>query len=137
MSQEGLDEIPEELAKRAFRHGEEMAWKQEDCADVIEWLRNAGFAVLGMELWVPDGGMIRTAIRTKTVPAIYCTACDPLKNERWDDYVERSARSTMDSIASFHWFEDFVEPPRPVYFNITWANRRWFREQKLDKFAED
>jgi hypothetical protein len=130
-------EIPEELTRTAFRSGEEMAWKQEDCAEVIEWLRKAGCAVLGMELWLPESGMIRTGIRTESGPAIYCTACDPRDNERWDDYVERSAKSTMDSIASFRWFEDSVEPPRPVYFNITWASRRWFRERSPDKFSED
>jgi hypothetical protein len=132
-----LEEIPEELTRSAFRNGEEMAWKQEECARVIEWLRSAGYAVLGMELWLPDGHNIRTGINIKTGPAIYCTACDPLEKERWNDYVERSARSTIGSITSFRWPEDSVEPSSPAYFNITWASRRWFRQHDRDSFVQD
>jgi hypothetical protein len=138
MNKRDHEEIPEELTRGAFRNGEEFAWKQEDCARVIEWLRGGGIAVLGMELWLPDGQNIRTGIKTKTGPVvIYCSACNPLKAERWGDCVDRSAKSTMGAIASFRWPEDAAEPPRRAYFNITWASRQWFREHSRDNFAED
>jgi len=128
--------IPEALTRTAFRNANEMAWKQEDCAAVIAWLRDSGYAVLGMELWLPDDDGIRTAMRTKAGPAIYCSACNPVRNERWDDYVRRSASETLDSITSFRWPEDSDEPQRAAYFNITWASRRWFREHSRASFDE-
>ena len=137
MNSTELDEVPEELARTAFRSGNEMAWKQGDCTAAIEWLRSVGRAILGTELWRVDGSTIRTAIWTKAGPAIYCTACDPLQNERWGDYVERSANSAIGSIASFRWPDDSTESPSLVYFNITWADRAWFREHSHAKFAED
>ncbi|MGH9742997.1 MAG: hypothetical protein ACRD51_11680, partial [Candidatus Acidiferrum sp.] len=137
MASLGPDEIPEELARTAFHNGEEMAWQQGGCAVVIEWLRSSGYATLGMELWLPDSDGIRTAINTKAGNAIYCMACDPGEGEPWKEYVERSATATAQSIASFRWPEDSLEPPRPVYFNITWASRPWFREHSRVKFADD
>jgi hypothetical protein len=137
MKSSNLDEVPEELARIAFRNGTEMAWKQGDCVAAIDWLRSVGRAVLGTELWRVHGGNVHTAIRTKAGPAIYCTACDPLQNERWNDYVERSAALAINWIASFRWPEDSTEPPSPVYFNIAWADRAWFREHGHAKFEED
>jgi hypothetical protein len=132
-----LDEVPEELARTAFRNGSEMAWKRNDCKAAIEWLRSVGRAVLGTELWRVDGNKIRAAIATRAGPAIYSTTYEPLQNERWNDYVERSAALAIASIASFHWPEDSTEPPSLVYFNITWADRAWFREHSHAKFAND
>jgi hypothetical protein len=137
MTSPDLSEVPEELTRIAFRNGSEMAWKQGDCPAAIEWLRSVGRAVLGTELWRVNGVAIYTAIGTKSGPTIYCTACDPLQNERWNDYVERSATIAMDWIASFRWPEDSTEPPSPVYFNITWADRAWFHEHSHAKFGED
>ncbi len=104
-------------------------------------LQSNGFAVLGMRCWGielgPDGRSVWTAIGTKAGPAVYCTAVDPLQNERWGDYVERSAKLAMGSIASFRWPEDATEPRTTVYFNITWADRAWFREHNHAKFSDD
>jgi hypothetical protein len=140
MSFSDLDNVPEELARKAFRHGEEMAWTQDDCPAVIEWLRDSGCAVLGTELWRrsrSDPRWIATAIDTRPGPTIYCTACDPLKGERWSEYVERSAKEAIRWISLFRWPEDSTEPPTPVYFNITWANRKWFREHSRADFADE
>jgi hypothetical protein len=133
----GPAEVPEELAQIAFRNGNEMAWKQENCTATIEWLRSARRGVLGTELWLVEGAHIRTSIWTKAGPAIYCTVCDPLQNERWDVYVERSATSAINWIASFRWPEDSIEPPSAVYFNIAWADRTWFSEHSHVKFEAD
>jgi hypothetical protein len=84
-------------------------------------------ALLGIELWVVKEGGIQTAIHTESGPELYVTSCDPLKDETWQNYVERSARDAMKHILAFRWPADAVEPPRPVYFNLTWADREWFR----------
>jgi hypothetical protein len=121
--------FPEALAEVAFVNGQEAAWLQKDCLKAIEWLSQNGYAILGFELWLPLDDGIRTAISTTAGPAIYVTSCDPTQGEAWEEYVQRSARETTEHIATFHWPEDSLEPPRPAYFNLCWADREWFRTQ--------
>jgi hypothetical protein len=137
MNMRDIDQVPGELASIGVRNGDEMAWKPGDCATAIEWLRSTGRAVLGTELWRLNGGHIYTSIKTSGGPAIYCTASDPLQYERWEDYLDRSAALAIDWIASFRWPDDATEPPDPVYFNITWADRSWFREHSRAKISDD
>ena len=119
--------FPEQLAAVALVFGEEVAWEQKECLTAIEWLSENGYAVLGFELWlIRDGGM-STAISTESGTAIYVSSCDPTKGEAWEEYVKRSARETTDHIAAFRWPADSMEPARPVYFNLCWADREWFR----------
>jgi hypothetical protein len=124
--------LPERLSKSAFVNGEDVAWEQKDCADAIDWLCKNSYAILGIELWLIEENGIRTAIRTKSGPAIYVTNCDPVKGENWDSYVERSARDAAEKITSFHWPEDSLESPRPAYFNLCWADQDWFRSHKTN-----
>jgi hypothetical protein len=118
--------FPDELTAAAFVNGEEAAWEQKDCLAAIDWLSRNGYAVLGFELWLPQGGGIRTAISTKAGPAIYVSSCDPMKGESWDDYVQRSGREAAEHIGGFRWPEDSLERPRPAYFNLTWVDKEWF-----------
>lgn len=119
--------FPEALVAVAFVSGEEAAWLQEDCLKAIDWLVENGYAVLGFELWLPEDGGIRTAIRTKAGLAIYVSSCDQIEGETWENYVQRSAREAASFIRAFGWPGDSLEPPRPAYFNLTWADREWFR----------
>jgi hypothetical protein len=127
-----LSHMPERLAAAALVNGEEAAWEQGDCAAVIDWLRNAGYALLGIELWLMKKGQISTFINTAGGPVLYCSSCDPRKGESWDGYVERSTRLAAAGIAAFRWPEDSLEPC-PAYFNLTWADRQWF--QARNKFG--
>ncbi len=121
-----LSRMPEQLAAAALVKGEEAAWEQSDCAAAIDWLRNAGYAVLGIELWLLKKGQISTFISTLSGPVLYCSSCDPRKDESWNDYVERSARLAAESVAAFRWPEDSLESCS-AYFNLTWADLEWFR----------
>jgi hypothetical protein len=132
MKPNSLANLPESLSATAFVNGEDVAWEQKDCVSAIDWLRRNGFAILGIELWLIENGGIRTAIRTKSGPALYVADCDPVNGESWDSYVERSARDAVERISSFHWPEDSLEPPRPVYFSLCWADREWFRIHKAN-----
>ena len=132
MKPNSLTSLPEPLSASAFVSGEDVAWEQKDCANAIDWLRKKGYAILGMELWLVEESGIRTAIRTKSGPAIYATNCDPVKGESWDGYVERSARDAAQKITSFHWPEDSLESPRPVYFNLCWGDVDWFRTHRTN-----
>jgi hypothetical protein len=124
--------FPQQLVAGALVNGEEAAWKQRDCLTAIDWFSQNGYAVLGFELWVVRDGRISTAISRKSGPAIYISNCDPLKGETWEDYVQRSAREVADRISAFCWPEDSLEPPRPAYFNLTWADREWFRTENAE-----
>jgi hypothetical protein len=128
------DNCPGKFSQRArscgFVNGEEAAWEQKDCLAAIDWLSKNGYAVLGFELWLPEDGGISTAIRTKAGPAIYVFSCDPMKSETWEDYVQRSAKEAAGHIGGFRWPEDSLEPPRPAYFNLCWADREWFRRSE-------
>jgi hypothetical protein len=119
--------LPERLSATAFLNGEDVAWEQKDCANAIDWLSQNGYAILGIELWLIIDGGIRSSIRTKSGAAIYVTSCDPRERESWKSYVERSARDAAEKISAFHWPTDSVESPSPVYFNLCWADREWFR----------
>jgi hypothetical protein len=133
-----LKGLPEQLTASAFVNGEDLAWEQKDCANALDWLRKNGYAILGIELWLIGESGIRTAIRTKSGPAIYVTNCDPVKGESWESFVERSARDAAEKISSFHWPEDSLESSRPVFFNFCWADRDWFRTHKTnDAYSAD
>ena len=128
MKSPGLDSLPEHLRAIGFVSGNDIAWKQENCAEAIDWLRQNDYAVLGIELWlINEDGTIWTAIPNESGPAIYVTSCDPIKGERWEEYVKRSAREAVDAISVFLWTKDAVGPQRPVHFNLSWADREWFR----------
>jgi len=122
--------FPEAFEKVALVNGQEVAWLQEDCLKAIDWLAGNGYAVLGFELWLPEDGGIRTMISTKDGPAIYVSSCDPKKDETWENYVQRCAQEAAEHIGGFRWPEDSLEPPRPAYFNLTWADRDWFRNSE-------
>lgn len=120
--------LPKCLEAVAFV-SQEPVWKQSDCLEVIQWLSKNGQAVLGIELWIVRAGTIRTLMNTKSGSAIYCTNCDPLPQEHWDDFVQRAARLASKGVSSFRWPEDSLEIPDSAYFNLTWADREWFQSR--------
>jgi hypothetical protein len=121
--------LPQHLAAAAFVSGE-PAWKQADCAGVIGWLRASGYAVLGWELWLVTNGAIHTLMSTGGGRVLYSASYEPLLQEGWDEYVQRSARLAAEGVLAFRWPEDSTESPDTVpYFNLTWADRDWFRSR--------
>lgn len=122
--------MPGEVAAAARVIGDEAAWQQSDCPAAIRSLAEAGYAILGWELWLlRTDGRVQTTVATKDGLAIWSASCDPLPDEQWGDYVQRSAQLAAEGIAAFNWPQNACEPPLPVYFNITWADRTRFRTQ--------
>src|SRR5580704_4607979 len=119
--------FPEQLTASAFVNGEEAAWERNDCLASIGWFLQTGNAILGIELWLVGENGIRTAIHTKSGPVMYVSSCNAVKGKTWANYVQRSGRKAADFITAFRWPSDSLEPPRPVHFNLTWANLDWFR----------
>jgi hypothetical protein len=101
MKQKDLANLPEPLSASAFVNGQDLAWEQKDCANTIDWLRKNGYAILGIELWLIEESRVRTAIRTRSGPAIFVTNCNPVNGESWDSYMERSARDAAEKISVF------------------------------------
>ena len=114
--------FPQKLAEVAFVHGDEAAWQQSDSLAAISWLAENNYAILGFDLWLTEKHSIRTAIATRAGPAIYAFDRDRMKAEAWEDYVRRSTQEASRAIAEFQWPLDALEPPRPVYFNLCWAD---------------
>ena len=127
------DNFPQGLATAAFITGNEAAWLQSDSLFAINWFAENGHAILAFELWLPQNdGMIKTSIHTEAGPVLYVWSFDPIKDEAWEHYVQRSAREAAKVIGEFRWPEDAVEPLQPAYFNLSWANRQWFRAHEKE-----
>lgn len=127
--------FPQELAKVAFTSGNEAAWQQDESLSAIRWFAENGYAILGFDLWLAENDGIRTAISTKAGPAICVWSCDRTKGETWQDYVHRSAQEAIKAVG-FPWFKDALEPPRPVYFNLCWADQEWC-EKNAERIADE
>jgi len=50
-----MKSLPSDLETAAQRFGSELAWCPSDARRVIEFLRDAGYAVLGVEIWTSEG----------------------------------------------------------------------------------
>jgi hypothetical protein len=122
-----LAAMPKDIAASALVVGDEAAWKRDDCGVAIDWFRNHGHAILGIELWIPKGDGIRTTVANPDGPVIYVTSCDPDKGESWSDYVRRSADAADAAIKEFRLEENSAHSEINVFFNLTWADLEWFR----------
>lgn len=81
-------------------------------------------------MWIVRDGTIWGSARTSAGEAFYGNACDPEPGERWEVYVNRSAREATDTVINPWWRAELTEPePYRIYFNVTWADRTWFQAQ--------
>ena len=100
---EWLVHIPEGPRSRAYRADGEFAWSRDDAIRVAEVLRNKGFAVIGVDIWLPtDPGP------TIPTPFVY-------------DWSQEAGRvGAVDFIGDFKWAdEDSRHKDLEPYFNLT------------------
>ena len=121
--------MPKGIAASALVVGDEVAWNQHDRSAAIEWLRDRGYAIVGTELWIPEGEGIRTVFATPEGPAIYVTSCDPLEGESWNDFIRRSSATADAAIGTFRLDENSADAETDVFFNLAWADLDWFRSR--------
>jgi hypothetical protein len=101
--------LPEGWEARAVRFGNELAWRPADARRLIEELRDAGYAVLGLEIWTPAG----------TAPRIWGWSEYEVRYDGdWRRFVgENAARAQSD-----------LEKPLPPdgLVNLTWVGEAEF-----------
>jgi len=101
--------LPKELLGRAYRTTNELAWNREDAVEAIDRLQQAGFIVLGVEVWLP------------TSPGPTMTGWNWSPGDR---SIENDASTLQEFVMKFRWgrFDD-VSRDREPWFNLTVAER--------------
>jgi len=108
--------FPSELASAAFVASKEVAWRPALAARSVEWLSAHGYAVLGIELWLPKDGSIQS------LP--YFQNVDRQGDEAWDSFVARAGTETLAYLRTFT--PEFIEEG-DVYVNVTWAREAEYK----------
>ena len=75
-----------QLHERAVIVSNEAAWHKEDARAVVEFLARNGYAVLGVELWIPEGNVPRV---------IGWSDYEIRFSGDWDRYVQSNAQSDI------------------------------------------
>jgi hypothetical protein len=112
-----------ELEATAFRSKNgEYAWREEDALRAVEELAAAGFPIFGGEVWLVRDGSINALPMTQDGPSVLAWDCEPRRDERPGDFVERAREESIEAIthlASIPLLDsggDFE-----VRFNLTWG----------------
>jgi hypothetical protein len=95
--------LPESLRSRAIVLAGEYAWRAADVEPVIEAFRGLGVAVVGLEVWLPEGDSPRVLGQTEY---------DVPFKRPWVAYVDENAR-----LALFELKRRSV--PADAVFNLT------------------
>ena len=111
--------FPSELVSAAFVASNEAAWRPELAARSVEWLGIHGYAVLGTEIWLPQGSSIQS------LP--YFQNVERDSGEGWDSFVARAAAETLAYLRAFS--SKFIEEG-DVFVNVTWVDEAEFRGLK-------
>ena len=105
MEKVDLSILPENLRKQVVFLSNEPAWRKDFAKQVIESLSKLGFAVLGIELWMPEGDVPRV---------IGWSEYNIEYSGDWGDYVQKNLEFAMRDI------ERVTE--ENVLFNLTWVS---------------
>jgi|KBSSwiStaDraftv2_1062776.scaffolds.fasta_scaffold124283_1 hypothetical protein len=98
--------LPEELRRRAVVLSGECAWPPSDVESVIEAFRGLGVAVLGLEVWLPEGNVPRVLGQSEY---------DVPRKKPWAAYVDETARLALLEVKR-------RSVPSGAVFNLTCAS---------------
>jgi len=119
------DGLPPELAAAACVAGREVAWTPSVVLAAVEWLGKHRYAVLGTELWVVQGGSIKSLPKgTSGKPDVHGNTVNRERGETWDSFVARAARDTLAYLRSFRP-EEILETGE-LYFNVVYVSEAEF-----------
>ena len=92
---------------------------------MIQWAPDRALGVLGGEIWVPT-------IPGPTIPSphIYQWTVELADDERWEDFVHRSAAESQAYVEGFAWADDDrASQGSEPYFNLVLAAKAEFADQ--------
>lgn len=100
--------LPHDLTATAYMAGSEAAWDRQRALDVIKFLEEKGFQILGVDIWIPtDPG--------PTIPAKFVYD--------WSIDIERRSKKFLtptEFVLNFSWdYTDEINIRREPFFNIT------------------
>lgn len=101
-----LSILPTYLREQAVVLADEPAWHKEDARAVIKFLARTGYAVLGVEFWVPEGDAPRV---------VGWSEYDVKFSGNWDHYVQSNAQHALDDIDKSTAENELL--------NLTWISR--------------
>ena len=95
--------FPSTLREKAKVLAGEPAWPGDAAREVVNFLRAAGYAVVGVELWQPEGDMPRVLGWSEYIIDF---------SRDWKQYVELNADQAIEVIKG--------KIPENCLFNFTW-----------------
>lgn len=112
------------LTQRATRAGNgEYGFTRADAPRAIAELEQAGYAVLGGEVWLaPDAGP-SLIVTVSGETAVYAWAFEDQPREDWADFVKRASREALAMLRRLRPEEDLApEQAALVRFNFTYVD---------------
>lgn len=86
--------FPSELSDMAFVINDEAAWPPTLAVAAVEWFGAHGYAVLGTELWLLQGGTIQSLpTGLSGMREVHGNSVDRESEEAWSLFVARAAEA--------------------------------------------
>lgn len=99
--------LPKHLQEQAVILSEEPAWLKVDAQEVIKFLSEKEYAVLGVEIWLAIG----------SVPKVVGWSEYDIKNSgNWKEYVKQNAENALETLEKM--------PDTDVLYNLIWINEK-------------
>jgi hypothetical protein len=107
-----LTDFPPDLAAQATILACEPAWPPQTARRVVEYLRQSDQAVVGIELWVPEGRYPRV---------LGWSEYNVSFTGDWKQYVKENADQALLKISVAESSDDL---PREILINLAWIDRK-------------
>jgi len=121
--------FPAELASLAFVNGNQAAWPPKLAAAAVRWLGTHGYAVLGTELWVLEGGAIQSLPAGQSgMREVHGNTVNRRSEELWSSFVARAATGTLAYLQSFNPAD--IAEQGEIHFNVVWVSEAQYAELK-------
>lgn len=113
-------EFPQQLAQAAFLTHREAAWRPAEAIEAVDWFAAHGYCVLGTELWLLDGGSIKSLpIGRSGMREAHGNVVKREDGEPWNLFVSRAAEEAVSYLKSFNPAE--ISETGEIYFNVGWV----------------
>jgi hypothetical protein len=123
-------DFPAQLAEAAFIWRTETAWRPDVAATAVEWFGAHGYAVLGTELWLVQGGRIQSLpIGLSGQREAHGNTVNREEDEPWDAFVVRSTGETSTYLREFSP-SDITEAGE-LHFQVSWISEIDFKNLRV------